>query len=146
MFWQKKVYGWLYAFLLLWCFCSFVKIFIGRHPASLPLLFNHYFHTAELHDLLRWQMIWCWFFILLSAASQYIQGGLRIDPCTPAGYSYNVDSGKFSPGSDSEKSHLQSKVQTRGNFSECRSAALMLLQTGKGCIQLFCIVNCQILF
>lgn len=64
-------------------------------------------------------------------ASQYIQKGLRIDPCTPAGYSYNVDSWKSSPSSLSEKSHYHPTVQTRGNFSECRSAALVLLQKGK---------------
>ncbi|GAU46521.1 hypothetical protein TSUD_402510 [Trifolium subterraneum] len=65
------------------------------------------------------------------AASQYIQKGLHIDPCTPAGYSYNVDSWKSSPSSHSEKSQYQPTVQTRGNFSECRSAALTLLQKGK---------------
>ena len=64
-------------------------------------------------------------------ASQYIQKGKHIDPCTPAGYSYNVNSWKSSPSSHNERSQYQSTVQTRGNFSECRSAALMLLQKGK---------------
>lgn len=64
-------------------------------------------------------------------ASQNIREGLHIDPCTPAGYSYNVDSWKSSHTSHSEKSQYQPTVQTRGNFSECRSAALMLLQKGK---------------
>uniref|UniRef100_A0A0R0L118 Apyrase 6 n=1 Tax=Glycine max TaxID=3847 RepID=A0A0R0L118_SOYBN len=63
-------------------------------------------------------------------ASQSLQEGLRIDPCTPTGYSYNVESWKFPPSTESEKKH-QSIVQTRGNFSECRSAALTLLQKGK---------------
>lgn len=88
------------------------------------------------------KMIWYWFFILLSAASQYIQKGLRIDPCTPAGYSYNVDSWKSSPSSLSEKSHYHPTVQTRGNFSECRSAALVLLQKGKGCTFSFTDLYC----
>lgn len=67
----------------------------------------------------------------LSLASQFIQEGLHVDPCTPSGYSYNVDSGKFSPSSYSKINQYHSTVQTRGNFSECRSAALMLLQKGK---------------
>ncbi|KAK7368048.1 hypothetical protein VNO80_10070 [Phaseolus coccineus] len=62
-------------------------------------------------------------------ASQSVQE--RIDPCTPTGYSYNAESLKFPPSSVSGKTHYHSTVQTRGNFSECRSAALMLLQKGK---------------
>ncbi|XP_020207809.1 probable apyrase 6 [Cajanus cajan] len=64
-------------------------------------------------------------------ASQSLQEGLRIDPCTPAGYSYNVESWKFPPSSESAKKQYQSTVQTRGNFSECRSVALKMLQKGK---------------
>ncbi|KAL5100252.1 hypothetical protein RYX36_004579 [Vicia faba] len=67
----------------------------------------------------------------LNLASQYIKDGLYIDPCTPAGYSYNVDLWKSSPSSHSEESQYQHTVQTRGNFSACRSAALTLLQKGK---------------
>ena len=81
--------------------------------------------------------VWNWFFILLSAASQSLRQGSRIDPCTPTGYSHNVESWKFSPSSESDRSQYQLTVQTRGNFSECRSAALMLLQRGKGHIY-FC--------
>ncbi|CAJ2647991.1 unnamed protein product [Trifolium pratense] len=50
--------------------------------------------------------------IIELGASQYIQKGLQIDPCTPAGYSYNVDSWKSSPSSHSEKSQYQPTVQT----------------------------------
>ncbi|XP_027359774.1 probable apyrase 6 isoform X2 [Abrus precatorius] len=64
-------------------------------------------------------------------ASQSLPEGLRIDPCTPTGYSYNDESWKFPPSSHSEKKQYQYAVQTRGNFSECRSAALNLLQKGK---------------
>ncbi|CAJ1932072.1 unnamed protein product [Sphenostylis stenocarpa] len=64
-------------------------------------------------------------------ASQSIQERLRIDPCTPTGYSYNVELLKFPPNSESGENHYRSTVQTRGNFSECRSAALTLLQKGK---------------
>lgn len=77
-------------------------------------------------------IIWYWFFTLLSAASQSLQERLRIDPCTPTGYSYSAESLKLPPSSESEKVRSLFTVQTMGNFSECRSAALMLLQKGKG--------------
>ncbi|KAI4328443.1 hypothetical protein L6164_020798 [Bauhinia variegata] len=68
---------------------------------------------------------------LVSTAVQSLQKGLPTDPCTPKGYSHNVKSWKLSYGSPSERSHHPSTIQTRGNFAECRSAALMLLQKGK---------------
>ncbi|XP_014520984.1 probable apyrase 6 isoform X1 [Vigna radiata var. radiata] len=64
-------------------------------------------------------------------ASQSLQERLRIDPCTPTGYSYSAESLKLPPSSESEKVRYLSTVQTMGNFSACRSAALMLLQKGK---------------
>lgn len=57
---------------------------------------------------------------------------MPIDPCTPKGYSSSAESLKLSPGSLGEKDTLFSTLQPRGNFSECRSAALMMLQNGKG--------------
>ena len=108
----------IFPFLVVKCF-TWV-----RQPTSLFLLFNN---SSD------GKMLWYWFFTFLSAASQSLQEGLRIDPCTPTGYSYNVESWKFPPSTESEKKH-QSIVQTRGNFSECRSAALTLLQKGKGYI------------
>ncbi|BAT99240.1 hypothetical protein LR48_Vigan06g106500 [Vigna angularis] len=64
-------------------------------------------------------------------ASQSPQERLRIDPCTPTGYSYSAESLKLPPSSEIEKVRYLSTVQTMGNFSACRSAALMLLQKGK---------------
>ena len=55
---------------------------------------------------------------------------MYIDPCTPKGYL--PESSRFSLGSMAEKSKYISEHQARGNFSDCRSAALMLLQKGKG--------------
>ncbi|CAL5396271.1 unnamed protein product [Camellia sinensis] len=54
-----------------------------------------------------------------------------IDPCTPSGYSHDMKSWTLSPGSMAEKSKDSSALQPKGNFSECRSAALTLLQKGK---------------
>ncbi|XP_054810155.1 probable apyrase 6 [Prosopis cineraria] len=64
-------------------------------------------------------------------ATQSLQKGLLIDPCTPKGYSHNDKSWDRSPGSMKEENQYLSTLQSRGNFSECRSAALMLLQKGK---------------
>ncbi|XP_028761963.1 probable apyrase 6 isoform X2 [Neltuma alba] len=64
-------------------------------------------------------------------APQSLQKGLQIDPCTPKGYSHNDESWKHSSGSMKEENQYLSSLQSRGNFSECRSAALMLLQKGK---------------
>lgn len=64
-----------------------------------------------------------------------------IDPCAPKGYSHNVESWKLSPGSLGEKNRYLATLHSEGNFSECRSAALMLLQKGKGYNQ-----NCTLAF
>lgn len=64
------------------------------------------------------------------SASESLKKGIFIDPCTPKGYSHDTESWKSSPGS-TEKNNVLSSLHSRGNFSECRSAALMLLQKGK---------------
>ncbi|OAY50028.1 probable apyrase 6 [Manihot esculenta] len=53
-----------------------------------------------------------------------------VDPCTPRGYSHDMESRGHSPGS-MEKSKFLSRLHSSGNFSECRSAASMLIQKGK---------------
>lgn len=64
----------------------------------------------------------------VNAAAESLQKGTYIDPCSPKGYLHHVES---SPGSLAAKIDL-STLQAGGNFSECRSAALTLLQNGKG--------------
>ncbi|GMJ05668.1 apyrase 6 [Hibiscus trionum] len=54
---------------------------------------------------------------------------INIDPCTPKGYL--PQSSNLSLGFMAEKSKYTSELQARGNFSECRSAALRLLHKGK---------------
>ncbi|PKI36827.1 probable apyrase 6 [Punica granatum] len=65
-----------------------------------------------------------------NAATDSLQKGIYIDPCIPKGYS-STGPWRFSPGPlDNKNRHIFS-VQSQGNFSECRSAALHLLQKGK---------------
>ncbi|KAL2484637.1 putative apyrase 6 [Abeliophyllum distichum] len=56
-----------------------------------------------------------------------LQQGKPMDPCTPRGYSHDKETWKLSPNSVVEKNRLVPS----GNFSECRSASLKLLQKGK---------------
>ncbi|OMO79046.1 Nucleoside phosphatase GDA1/CD39 [Corchorus capsularis] len=64
-----------------------------------------------------------------SPAAGSLHKKMYIDPCTPKGYL--PDSSMLSLGSVAEKSKYISGLQAGGNFSECRSAAQMMLQKGK---------------
>ncbi|XP_038890148.1 probable apyrase 6 [Benincasa hispida] len=57
--------------------------------------------------------------------------GLSVDPCTPNGYSHTSESEALSPGFMVERNWYLSTFHSKGNFSECRSVALLLLQKGK---------------
>ncbi|KAL5759522.1 hypothetical protein ACOSQ2_018360 [Xanthoceras sorbifolium] len=63
--------------------------------------------------------------------AESLQKGIHIDPRSPKGYLHEIELSKQSTGSLAEKSKYLSTLQARGNFSECRSAALTLLQKGK---------------
>lgn len=54
---------------------------------------------------------------------------VTIDPCTPKGYGQDAESSNYSPDSLSQK--YTSAFHAVGNFSECRAAALKLLDKGK---------------
>ncbi|KAM7269315.1 hypothetical protein ACFE04_024812 [Oxalis oulophora] len=62
--------------------------------------------------------------------SESLQKEKKTDPCFPKGYLYETALQKLSPVSLYENKH-ESAIQSGGNFSECRSASLMLLQKGK---------------
>ncbi|KAK1290991.1 putative apyrase 6 [Acorus calamus] len=63
-------------------------------------------------------------------SSESVQREMLSDPCTPRGYSHGPS--KISDaGSDANIEHVPT-IHATGNFSECRSAALMLLQKEKG--------------
>ncbi|KAK6922018.1 Nucleoside phosphatase GDA1/CD39, partial [Dillenia turbinata] len=59
------------------------------------------------------------------------QEQILIDPCAPKGYRHDAKTLNLHLGSSSENSEHLSTLHARGNFSECRSAALALLQKGK---------------
>ncbi|XP_042049116.1 probable apyrase 6 isoform X1 [Salvia splendens] len=65
----------------------------------------------------------------LPAESLYIKKPM--DPCTPRGYAYEKEARRLSPISLFEKRRYMSTLSPSGNFSECRSASLKLLQRGK---------------
>lgn len=67
----------------------------------------------------------------LELAAESVHKGIHIDPCSPKGYLHDRETGKLSPDSLAERNEYLSSLQSRGNFSECRSAALMLLQKDK---------------
>ncbi|CAH9123935.1 unnamed protein product [Cuscuta epithymum] len=54
-----------------------------------------------------------------------------IDPCIPRGYKHETEPWSFSPNHSAEKTKYLSTLNPNGNFSECRSAARLLLQNGK---------------
>lgn len=54
---------------------------------------------------------------------------VTLDPCTPKGYAENASSLNLSPDSLAQK--YSSTFHAAGNFSECKTAALRLLQRGK---------------
>ncbi|KAI3944290.1 hypothetical protein MKW92_015977 [Papaver armeniacum] len=61
-----------------------------------------------------------------------LQDEMFFDPCTPRGFLNSwEESLHYSPVALSKKNKDFSSLHARGNFSECRSAALMLLQKGK---------------
>lgn len=66
-----------------------------------------------------------------SSASEAPQKRMTMDPCTPKGYFYTMESSKLSPSSLGENEKNRYALQSRGNYSECRTAAKMMLQKGK---------------
>lgn len=62
--------------------------------------------------------------------TESLQKGISDDPCTPRGYLHKTEPSNLSPGLAEKKKYI-STLHARGNFSECRSAALTLLQKGR---------------
>lgn len=60
-----------------------------------------------------------------------VQGRIFKDPCTPKGYVHHVESLEPSLVALHSDAEYHPIAHAIGNFSECRSAALMLLQKGK---------------
>ncbi|XP_022734058.1 probable apyrase 6 isoform X2 [Durio zibethinus] len=90
-------------------------------------LYSHSFlHLGQnvAHELLRESLIEGDF-----SPTESLHKEMYIDPCTLKGYM--PGSLKLSLDSMAEKNKYIPELQARGNFSACRSAALMLLQKGK---------------
>ncbi|KAH6798496.1 GDA1/CD39 nucleoside phosphatase family protein [Perilla frutescens var. frutescens] len=64
-------------------------------------------------------------------ATESLHREKRMDPCTPRGYDLEKEDGKLSPTTLIEKKRYISTLFPNGNFSECRSASLKLLQKGQ---------------
>lgn len=58
--------------------------------------------------------------------------GKHADPCAPKGYNLDAITQKHLSGFLAGESKLASSFQAVGNYSECRSAALSILQEGNG--------------
>ncbi|XP_076911801.1 putative apyrase 6 isoform X2 [Bidens hawaiensis] len=56
---------------------------------------------------------------------------ILLDPCSPKGYTHNLIKGNTTPNSLIKIDEQSSILHASGNFSECRSASLTLLQKGK---------------
>ncbi|XP_006827247.2 probable apyrase 6 isoform X1 [Amborella trichopoda] len=67
----------------------------------------------------------------LKSASSSVRQRKLIDPCTPTGYHHDLDMLKMSIVVPYANNGSLPSVHAVGNFTECRSAALMLLQKGK---------------
>jgi len=67
---------------------------------------------------------------LVFAATGTRKKEVTLDPCTPKGYAENASSLNLSRDSLAQK--YSSTFHAAGNFSECKTAALRLLQRGKG--------------
>ncbi|PKA47105.1 putative apyrase 6 [Apostasia shenzhenica] len=67
----------------------------------------------------------------LKISPEFLFDGVYRDPCTPKGYLHGVDRQKLSGDAFSSSIGYNRIAYAVGNFSECRSAAKMLLQKGK---------------
>ncbi|XP_010527907.1 PREDICTED: probable apyrase 6 isoform X1 [Tarenaya hassleriana] len=65
-----------------------------------------------------------------NSAAESVQKRIFMDPCIPKGYDLDTNSPKLLSGFLAGKNTFTA-VQAGGNFSECRSAALAILQDGK---------------
>ncbi|KAG1366456.1 putative apyrase 6 [Cocos nucifera] len=94
-------------------------------------LYSHSFlHLGQnvayesLHELLSSRV--------LKSSAESGQEPIYRDPCTPRGYSHSVESLKLSTGVFNSRTEYRPVADATGNFSECRSASLELLQKEKG--------------
>ncbi|ONK73863.1 uncharacterized protein A4U43_C03F350 [Asparagus officinalis] len=78
----------------------------------------------------------------LQTSANLVQPATFKDPCTPRGYLHDGEPLTLSDSALSLKMNYRPIAHAVGNFSECRSAALMLLQRGKDkCMYSSCLLG-----
>ncbi|CAA0822306.1 Probable apyrase 6 [Striga hermonthica] len=112
--------------------------FISDEPVppefSRKIKFGNFTYNLYSHSLLQYGQNVAFELLkesLLLGGQELVAESLQRDPCTPSGYAHNEDAWKLSPASLVEKNKYLSTLLPSGNFSECRSASLKLLQKGK---------------
>ena len=150
--------SWISCFIHLRCLLFRKKRWL-RRPLECPRLNSFYLHRVW-HSLGEHSFNSLIFLVILSFDSHLfmpailvilsfdshlfmpaktLQNGLSVDPCTPTGFSHTSESEAPSPSVmmvERNSRYNISSFHSKGNFSECRSVALMLLQKGKGCTNL----------
>uniref|UniRef100_A0A7N1A042 Apyrase n=1 Tax=Kalanchoe fedtschenkoi TaxID=63787 RepID=A0A7N1A042_KALFE len=66
----------------------------------------------------------------LNSVIESTQTDTLIDPCTPKGYSHDSTLSNLAPRSLAEEKIQANSLQAQGDFSQCRSVALAMLQKG----------------
>ncbi|KAM3304234.1 putative apyrase 6 [Capsicum chacoense] len=113
--------------------------FVSNEPMppeySRTIKFRNFTYRIYSHSLLQFGQNAAFDLLLESLVArgqhQAPQSVKLMDPCSPRGYTHNLSSLKLSPSSFAERTRHISSLYPSGNFSECRSASLSLLQKDK---------------
>lgn len=109
-----------------WCISSHAFFFVGLNKALVLMVLQVKIQYSDL------------FSVSIDAAPESVK---LMDPCSPRGYPQNLMSLKLSPSSFLDRTRHLSSLYPSGNFSECRSASLSLLQKGKGLLFLLLVIE-----
>ncbi|XP_060215330.1 probable apyrase 6 isoform X1 [Lycium barbarum] len=110
--------------------------FVSNEPMpqeyTRTIKFRNFTYKIYSHSLLQFGQNVAFDLLLESLVArgqdQAAQSVKLMDPCSPRGYTHNIRSLKLSPSSFADKN---AGLYPSGNFSECRSASLSLLQKGR---------------
>lgn len=113
--------------------------FVSNEPMppeySRTIKFRNFTYRIYSHSLLQFGQNVAFDLLLESLVArghhQAPESVKLMDPCSPRGYPHNLMSLKLSPSSLSDRTRHLSSLYPSGNFSECRSASLSLLQKDK---------------
>ncbi|CAN4081275.1 unnamed protein product [Withania somnifera] len=113
--------------------------FVSSEPMppeySRTVKFRNFTYRIYSHSLLQFGQNAAFDLLLQSLVvrgqRQAPQSVKLMDPCSPRGYTHNLRSLKLSPSNFADRTRHPSSLYPSGNFSECRSASLSLLQKDK---------------